>query len=89
MAYIIFVDFFGQKNNSSCILGNDYFNKYPSISEIERLINIVNKTDTMATISERTISNVFSWMKIMEFQFEFDWNMFPGVQLTKASIGSG
>ena len=59
MAYIIFVDFFGQKNNSSCILGNDYFNKYPSISEIERLINIVNKTDTMATISQRTIQMYF------------------------------
>ena len=31
---------------------------------------------------QTTISNAFSWMKIIEFWFEFHWNLFPGVQLT-------
>ena len=52
-----------EKNNSSCILGNDYFKKYPAISEI-KCLNIFNKTYTMAAIWQRTILNAFSWMKI-------------------------
>ena len=31
---------------------------------------------------QTTISNAFSWMKMMEFRFEFHWNLFPEVQLT-------
>ena len=31
---------------------------------------------------QTTISNAFSWMKMIEFRFEFHWNLFPGVQLT-------
>ena len=30
---------------------------------------------------QTTISNVFSWMKIIEFRFNFHWNLFPGVEL--------
>ena len=33
-------------------------------------------------IGRRQISNAFSWMKMIEFQFEFHLNLFPGVQLT-------
>ena len=32
--------------------------------------------DKMATISQRTCSNAFSWMKIFEFQVKFHWNIF-------------
>ena len=31
---------------------------------------------------QRTLSNEFSWMKMVEFRFELHWNLFPGVQLT-------
>ena len=35
--------------------------------------------DKMAAISQMTFSNAFSWMKIIEFQIKFHWNMFHGV----------
>ena len=31
---------------------------------------------------QTTISNAFSWMKMIKFRFEFHWNLFPWVQLT-------
>ena len=31
---------------------------------------------------QTTISDAFSWMKMIEFKFKFHWNLFPGVQLT-------
>ena len=31
---------------------------------------------------QTTISNAFSWMKMIEFWFEFHWKLFPGVRLT-------
>ena len=31
---------------------------------------------------QTTISNAFLWMKMIEFRFEFHWNVFPGVHLT-------
>ena len=33
----------------------------------------------MDAISQTTFWNVFSWMKIVEFQIKFHWNMFIGV----------
>ena len=38
--------------------------------------------DKMTAISQTTISNVFSWMKILEFQLKFHWSLFLTVQLT-------
>ena len=38
--------------------------------------------DKMASISQTAFSNAFSWMKILEFRFEFHWHMFLRVQLS-------
>ena len=38
--------------------------------------------DKMAAFFQTTFGNEFSWMKIYEFQLEFHWSLFPGVQLT-------
>ena len=38
--------------------------------------------DKMATVSQTTLSNAFSWMKMLEFQSRFHWSLFLGVQLT-------
>ena len=31
---------------------------------------------------QTTISNAFSWMKMIEFRFKVHWNLFPGVEFT-------
>ena len=36
----------------------------------------------MATISQTTFSNTFSWMKMLECRFNFHWNLVLRVQLT-------
>ena len=36
----------------------------------------------MAAISQTTLSNVFSWMKMFEFQLQFHWSLFLRFQLT-------
>ena len=38
--------------------------------------------DKMVTISQTTLSNPFSWMKMFEFRLKFHWSWFPRVQLT-------
>ena len=38
--------------------------------------------DKMAAISQTTLSNVFSWMKILEFWLKFHWSLLTKVQLT-------
>ena len=38
--------------------------------------------DKMAAISQTTLSNPFSWMKMFEFRLKFHWSWFPRVQLT-------
>ena len=38
--------------------------------------------DKMAGISQTTLSNAFSWMKMLEFRFIFHWSLFLRVQLT-------
>ena len=40
------------------------------------------KLDKMAAISQTTYSNAFSWMKMLEFRFNFNWIFFLRVQLT-------
>ena len=37
--------------------------------------------DKMATISQKTLSNAFSWMKMFEFRSKFHWRFFLRVQL--------
>ena len=38
--------------------------------------------DEMATILQTTLSNAFSWMKMLEFRLRFHWILFLRVQLT-------
>ena len=40
------------------------------------------RLDKMAAISQTTLSNTFSWMKIFEFRLKFHWSLFPRIQLT-------
>ena len=42
--------------------------------------------DKMATISQTTFSNTFSWMKIYKFRFEFHWHLFLIIQLTISQL---
>ena len=37
--------------------------------------------DKMAAISQMTLSNGFSWMKMLEFRSRFHWSLFPRVKL--------
>ena len=37
--------------------------------------------DKMATISQTTLSNAVSWMKMLEFWLKFHWSLFIRVQL--------
>ena len=38
--------------------------------------------DKMAAVSQTTLSNAFSWIKILEFRLKFHWSLFLRVQLT-------
>ena len=38
--------------------------------------------DKMAAISQTTLSNAFSWMKMLEFRLKFHWSLFIRVQFT-------
>ena len=38
--------------------------------------------DKMATVSQTTLSNACSWMKMLEFRLRFHWSLFLRVQLT-------
>ena len=38
--------------------------------------------DSMAAISQTTVSNAICWMKIIEFQLKFHWRLFLRIQLT-------
>ena len=38
--------------------------------------------DKMAAISQRTVSNAFSWMKMYQFRLRFHWSLIPKVQIT-------
>ena len=38
--------------------------------------------DNMAAVSQTTLSNAFSWMKMLEFRLRFHWSLFLRVQLT-------
>ena len=38
--------------------------------------------NNMAAISQTTLSNAFSWMKMLQFRLKFHWSWFLRVQLT-------
>ena len=38
--------------------------------------------DKMAAVSQTTLSNAFSWMKMLEFRLRFHWSLFLKDQLT-------
>ena len=50
--------------------------------EQEWCIELIPPLDKMATISQMTISNAFSWMKYFVFSFQLHWSLFKRVQLT-------
>ena len=41
--------------------------------------------DKMAAVSQTTLSNAFSWMKMLEFELRFHWSLFLRVQLQQCS----
>ena len=41
-----------------------------------------NHETKMAAISQTTLSNAFSWMKILDFRLKFHWSLFLRIQLT-------
>ena len=40
------------------------------------------RRDKMAAVSQTTLSNAFSWMKMLEFRLRFYWSLFLRVPLT-------
>ena len=38
--------------------------------------------DKMAAVSQTTLSNAFSWMKMLKFRLRFHWSLFLRLQLT-------
>ena len=38
--------------------------------------------DKMAVISQTTLSNAFSWIKMLEFRYKFHWSLFLRIKLT-------
>ena len=44
--------------------------------------------DKMAAISQTTLSNAFSWKKILEFRLKFHWSLFLRSNQQFSSIGS-
>ena len=57
-----------------------YNNK--TVSILHLLISTISPWTKWPPFWQTTYSNAFSWMKMIELQFEFHWNLFPGVQLT-------
>ena len=65
--------------------GISYTGKMSSLYWIGALVPLVLTQwgwDKVAAISQTTSSNAFSWMKIIVYWFEFNWNLYPRVQLT-------
>ena len=69
----------------------------PSFSSLPELISVTASSrrrllfgeylthwgrDKMAVVSQTTLSNAFSWMKMLEFRLRFLWSLFLRVQLT-------
>ena len=54
------------------------------------ILNIIKlahwSQDKMATIFQTTLSNAFSWMKILEFRLKFPWSLFVGSKLVPKSL---
>ena len=42
---------------------------------------VLNSWTKWPLLRQTTISDAFSWMKMVEFRFDFHWKLFPGVQL--------
>ena len=61
-------------------------NKHKKVFWIQCITRInaalTNNGTPPPAISQTTLSNAFSWMKIFEFQLKFHWNLFLRVQLT-------
>ena len=59
------------------------FNVSPDLNEFSRSTAAINVLIyKMAAVSQTTLSNAFSWMKMLEFRLRFQWSLFLRVQLT-------
>ena len=54
---------------------------YNNLSNIKYSLTYWGR-DKMAAFSQTTLSNAFSWMKILEFRLKIHWGFFLGVLLT-------
>ena len=73
--------YFAKHWTSRCL----YCNKYQdSVSRPPRGRDVLTHwgRDKMAAISQTTLSNTFSWMKMLEFRLRFHWSLYIRVQLT-------
>ena len=57
------------------------------VSQVRNLVSTVLclthwGRDKMAAFSQTTLSNAFSWMKLLEFRLKFHWSLFLRVLLT-------
>ena len=64
-----------------CLSKNCHYNN-KTVSILHLLILTISPWTKWPPFWQTTYSNAFSWMKMIELQFEFHWNLFPGVQLT-------
>ena len=71
----------GINEAEQCIISQDIeFSKNIPTSAPEELTHWAR--DKMADIFQTTYWNAFSWIKILEFRIQFDWNLFLRVQFT-------
>ena len=54
----------------------------PMMTYFTGIHNALRVQDKMAAFSQMTLSNAFSWMKMLEFRLRFHWSLFLGAQLT-------
>ena len=59
-----------------------YIVMYQSWERISQMVLTHWGRDKMAAISQTTLSNVFSWMKMLEFRLKVHWSLFIRIQLT-------
>ena len=52
------------------------------VCEMVSILSRPQWLNKMAAIQQTTLSNAFSWMKMLEFRLKFHWSLFLRVQLT-------
>ena len=70
----------GRKHTDLALTFNRCTHK--NAAKLKTVYLLLTAQDKMAAIFQTTFSNVFSWMKMYEFQLRFHWCLFLRVQLT-------